>query len=185
MTYNSVIIRKIKRPEGIGRWPVYEISKDSHGLWLFSPQGTIYRGQAGADVGECEVGQGNRQEGMPVLHLIPNTAWWIAAWCPDYISLDICTPPRFIDGEWCYTDLELDLTAYSDGRVEIEDEDEFVAACDAGLIPHEEEIQARIATEEMARCLQNRTEPFGHVGWDRLDEVQGLSLSPIRVLPHI
>ncbi len=72
------------------------------------------------------------------MHLIPNATWWIAAWCSGHISIDICTPPTFIDGERSYTDLELDPLAFSDGRVEIEGEDEFIVACEAGLISRDE-----------------------------------------------
>ena len=185
MTYKTVVIRKIKRPEGIHRWPAYIISNDRHGLWLYSPKGTIFRGQLGSNIGECEVGQGNREEGLPVMHLIPNAAWWIAAWCSEHISIDICTPSTLIDGEWSYTDLELDPIGFSDGRVEIEDEDEFVAACDAGLISRDEAIKARAASTEVERCLRRRTEPFGRVGWDKLDEALSFSLPPIRVLRHV
>ena len=81
--------------------------------------------------------------------------------------------------------LELDPLAFPDGRVEIEDEDEFVAACDVGLISHDEAIKARAASTEVERCLRHRTEPFGRVGWDKLDEALSFSLPPIRVLRHV
>ena len=180
-----VVIRKIKRSKALGRWPVYEIGRDRYGLWLYSPKGTIYRGQEGSDIGECEVGQGDRPEGMPVMHLIPNEGWWIAAWCSEYISVDICTPPTFIDGEWHYTDLELDPIAFTDGRVEVHDEDEYAAACDTGLILHDEAIQARVAATEVEQGLRHHTEPFGCVGWEKLHEAEGLSLPPIRELRHV
>ena len=185
----AVVIRKVKRPEGIARWSAYVMGSDRHGLWLYSPQGTLYRSQIGSDVGECEVGQGSREAGIPVMHLIPTAAWWTAAWCSDghnaVLSVDICTPPTLVDGEWCYTDLELDPIRHSDGRVEIHDEDEFVEAREAGLIAWDEAIKARSAAEEVERCLRDRTEPFGRYGWDKLDEALKLSLSPIRVLRHI
>jgi hypothetical protein len=185
MTYETVVIRKTKRPEGMFRWPAYVISSDCHGLWLFSPKGTIFRGQSGTNIGECEVGQGDSEEGLPVMHLIPDRAWWIAAWFAEKISVDICTPPTLIDGEWCYTDLELDPLAFSDGRVVIEDEDEFAAACEAGLISIGEAAKGRAAATEMKRCLRHRTEPFGRLGWDRLDEALRMSLPPIRSLRHV
>ncbi len=185
MTYKTVVIRKIKRPEGIHRWPAYVICSDRHGLWLYSPKGTIFRGQLGSNIGECEVGQGDREGGLPVMHLIPNPGRWIAAWDSEHIGVDICTPPTLIDGEWNYTDLELDLFAFPDGRVGIDDEDEFVAACEAGLISRSEAIKARAAATEVERCLHRRTEPFGRVGWDKLNQALGLSLPPIRVLRHV
>lgn len=84
------------------------------------------------------------------------------------ISVDICTPPKLIDGEWTYIDLELDLTRLSDGSVEILDEDEFVSACEAGQISLEEAIEARKAATKIERCLRHRLEPFGSLGWVKL-----------------
>ena len=68
----------------------------------------------GSNIGACEVGQGEPDEGLPVMHMVPNATWWIAAWCSGHISIDICTPPTLIDGERSYTDLELDPLAFSD-----------------------------------------------------------------------
>ena len=185
----TVVIRKVKRPEGIARWSAYVMGSDHHRLWLYSPKGTLYRSQVGSDIGECEVGQGSGPAGLPVMHLIPDAAWWIAAWCSDghnaHIGVDICVPPALIDGEWRYIDLELDLVAHADGRVRIEDEDEFIDACEAGLIARDEAIHAQAAAVEIERGLRDRTEPFGRHGWDKLDEALLLPLSPIRALRHV
>ena len=119
------IIRKQKRREGWGRWPTYVLGEDAHGLWLYCPVGTIYRGENihGEVIWRGEVGQGNRDVGLAVVHLIPRTAWWIASWVAEgaksLIAVDICTPPVLIDGEWRYVDLDLDPHAHHDGRVEI------------------------------------------------------------------
>lgn len=179
-----VVLRKVKRPEGMGRWPAYAMGEDRHGLWLYGPKGPIYRGQVGSRVSECEVGQGSRQAGQHVLHLIPS-AWWLAEWCREpqaMICVDICTPPARVDGEWRYVDLELDPVARADGSVEVVDEDEFAAACAAGLIPPVEEAAARAAAAQVEGQLQGRQEPFGRAGWGRLDQAVRLRLPPIRDL---
>jgi predicted RNA-binding protein associated with RNAse of E/G family len=123
------------------------------------------------------------------MHLIPRTGWWIAAWCSEdaesKISVDICTPPAMIDGEWTYIDLELDLLAFGNGHVEIDDEDEFAAACETGLIPRSEAIAARTAAREIERCLRERIEPFGRAGWDRLNEALGMALPPLTELRDV
>ncbi len=183
----AVVIRKIKRPIAMIRWPAYVVGVDRHGRWLFSPKGTICRGQSGSNIGENEVGRGNRDASQPVMHLIPNIGWWTAAWSREpevTISVDVCTPPRWIDGEWHYIDLELDPTSRS-GRVEIHDEDEFVAACEEGLISREEAVEARAAAVEIERSLQQGEEPFGCSGWNKLDEALSLKLPPIRDLRHV
>ena len=162
------------------------MGEDHFGLWLYSPKGTVYRGQSGSIIAECEVGQGSRDAGRPVMHLIPRTGWWIAAWCSDgaesLISVDICTPPALIDGEWTYIDLELDALGFTDGRVEIDDEDEFAAACETGLIPPSDATEARVAAQQIEHCLCGRIEPFGRAGWNRLDEALGMALPPITEL---
>jgi Protein of unknown function (DUF402) len=168
----KTIIRKVKRPDGIGRWPAFVVSEDSFGVWLYSPKGTIYRGRAGSIITECEVGQGHRAEGRPVLHLVSRAAWWIAAWCFDgdrpVISVDICTPATLIDGEWHYVDLELDPHVFGDGRVEVLDEEEFRAACEAGLITPTEAIEARKLRSSSSRICAialNRSATSGGNGF--------------------
>jgi hypothetical protein len=182
-TMNTTVIRKLKRPDGVGRWPAYVLGEDSFGLWLYSPRGCRYRGRAGAIVTECEVGQGNRASGLPVMHLIPKVGWWFAAWYRDgeasIIGIDICTPPILVDHEWHYTDLELDPHAFGDGRVEVHDESEFIAACEAGLISSIEAAEARTTAAEIAQKLRDKREPFGRAGWDKLDQALDLTLPPI------
>ena len=187
MIPEKVIIRKVKRPEGMIRWPAYVAGNDDHGLWLYSPKGTICRGQSGSGTAEVEVGQGNREAGVPVMHLMPVSGWWTACWrrVPDSrISVDVCTPPQLIDGEWTYIDLELDPWAY-DGRVEIDDEDEFDDACEAGLISPDEALEARAAATEVVRAMRGHFEPFGSLGWSRLDEAIRAALPPITELRHV
>lgn len=191
LTPKTIIIRKVRRPKGKGicRWPAYVMSNDRHGQWLYSPQGTIHRYQIGSRiVRECEVGQGDAEAGHPVMHLVPHGAWWFAAW--SYvgeigISVDICTPPNLVSAEWSYIDLELDPLAFFDGRVEIDDEDEFVAACEGGLISANEAVTARATAAEVEEYLRDQIEPFGLVGWGKLDEAIGLSLPPITMLRDV
>lgn len=182
------VIRKLKRPDKMARWPAYVVNEDRFGVWLFSPKGTIFRGQSGETIGECEVGQGSLPEGLPVIHLMPKSLWWAASWCWEHetqISVDICTPSVLSDGEWTYTDLELDPLMWADGRISVDDEDEFATACEAGLISDEEAKIAQSTTVEVVRCMQDGAEPFGHLGWERLGEALSLSLPPIKTLQHV
>lgn len=187
-SFEKAIIRKIKRPLGFARWSAYVLESDTHGLWLYSPQGTLFRSQVGERIGECEVGQGDRPAGLPVLHLIPHTGWWLAEWHRDereaIISIDICKKPTAIEGEWHYIDLELDLLARN-GRVEIHDEDEFVAACAAGFISSDEAQLASETTREIERLLRQHCEPFGGLGWEKLAAAERLGLPPIRALSQV
>lgn len=179
------VIRKLKRPDTMNRWAAYRVWEDELGVWLFSPKGTLYRGQTGSRIGECEVGQGDRDEGVPVIQLMPRSLWWTAIWSREHnarISVDICTPPARYDGEWTYVDLELDSVLRECGSVELVDEDEFDEACQTGLIVEEEAAEARTAGAETIRAMRGQSEPFNKVGWERLDQALSLALPPIRSL---
>lgn len=168
-------MQKQKRGKGCGQWPAYVLGEDQYGTWLFCPAGTPYRSWNtwGQFVWSGEVGQGDRDASMAVIHLIPRAAWWIASWWDDAagrrISIDICTPPALFDDVWHYDDLELDVQAFHTGEVVIDDEDEFVAARDAGELTLEEANAARAAADELAHRLRSKAEPFDSVGWNKLD----------------
>ena len=182
----TTVIRKIKRPDGVERWPAYVVAEDGFGVWLYSPKGSLYRGRTGTLVTECEVGQGNRDAGRPVLRLMPRAGWWTAAWCFDdqelVIGVDICTQPSLVNEEWQFIDLELDLRAFGTNRVEVLDEDEFLGAYESGLIAPVEAVEARSAANEIERLLRHRIEPFGRVGWKRFQAAAALALPPITIL---
>lgn len=179
-----VIIRKVKRPQGFARWSAYAVAEDDHGLWLYSPPGTLFRSFMNGVVGFNEVGRGSGAVAPPVLHLMPGAGWWMAQWMyGGPISIEICTPPAPVDGEWVFIDLEIDPLLRPDGHLEIHDVDEFEEACRAGHIGDDEAAQARAATAEIERCLKARVEPFGQRGWDLLEIAMQLPLPPVTHLP--
>jgi predicted RNA-binding protein associated with RNAse of E/G family len=186
----TVLVQKLKRPEGSGLWGAYVLGDDDHGHWLYSPVGCLYRGEAGGVVGYCHVGAMDlHRPGLPTIHLIPHNRWWIATWAIDdeqerrRISVDICTPPVLVDRTWSYVDLELDPLSDAPGQVETEDEDEFVQACAAGLISSVEQLEARNATAEVEATIRAQDEPFGQLGWHKLDQAMAMSLEPLADLP--
>lgn len=184
----TVFIRKLKRPDGSGVWPAYVFDANAVGTWLFSPKGSLYRGEKSGVTGICEVGQGSRDEGLPVLHLIPAAGWWVASWAGEgtypQVSVDICTPPSLVGHTWTYVDLELDVLSHQPGVVRIDDEDEFAAASQAGIITTGEATAARAATDEVARLLRCGAEPFGRQGPGMLAKAITADLLPLRNLPQ-
>lgn len=186
----SVVVQKVKRPEGSGLWGAYVLGDDDHGHWLYSPVGCLYRGEAGGVVGYCHVGALDLQRpGLATVYLIPHDRWWIATWAIDdelgrhRISVDICTPPVLVDHRWSYVDLELDPISDAPGQVQTEDEDEFEQACADGLISSVEELEARQATAEVEATIRAGQEPFGQLGWNKLDMAIARSLEPLTDLP--
>lgn len=189
---DSVGIRKVKRRvtrrrrPWCGRWQAYVLGEDWHGRWLYTPAGSLFRGSDGETTGECEVGQGNREGGLPVVSLVPPVGWWFATWhgasVDPWMAVDICTPATLVDGEYRYVDLELDPHRTADGQVWIDDECEFAAACRAGIIPPDEEAAARTAADEIERRLRLHDEPFGDVGWRWLARGMATQLPPLTEL---
>lgn len=181
------MIRKIKKPKGFARWSAYEFDRDVFGLWLYTPPGSLFRAEVDGVTTECEVGQGARPSGLAVMHLIPLAGWWMAQWTAEgeraFISVEVCTPPANVGGEWQFVDLELDPYRGPDGHVAVEDEDEFAAACEAGLIASSEETAARAAATEVTGWLDKGVEPFGQVGWKKLRDAVDQGLVPLTYLP--
>jgi hypothetical protein len=49
-------IRKLKRPDGSAVWPAYHLGEDRFGTWLFTPKGSLYRGERAGAAAYCNVG---------------------------------------------------------------------------------------------------------------------------------
>lgn len=182
-----VVLRKIKLHGGVGRWAAHVVASDEHGRWLFSPKGTIYRGgMPGEPVVEIEVGQGTRNEGLHMLHLVPREPGWIASWYEidgiGRITIDVGAPIEEIDGELAYVDLELDPFWKIGTEPFIDDEDEFAGVVATGTIDEPLAMHARTTADRLLERLCSQDEPFGSVGWDRFRTAVESGLEPIRTL---
>jgi len=188
ITTEVTFIRKLKRPDGSAVWPAYHLSEDRFGTWLFTPKGSLYRGERAGAAAYCNVGS-PVGPGVAVMHLVPPAGWWIATFWDQAesswsITVDICTPPQLAGSVWTYTDLELDVLAGpGTGYVQIVDEDEFAAACDGGFITPVEAVAGRQAADEVARLVRDAADLFASVGPRRLLAAMGLRLAPVRHLP--
>jgi predicted RNA-binding protein associated with RNAse of E/G family len=91
----------------------------------------------------------------------------------------VTTPTTRAGNVWSWVDLEIDLHRYIDGRVEIEDEDEFEDSVAKGYISESEQAEALRITPVLEQMLRDHTEPFGAVGARRLAEAIGLGLPPL------
>lgn len=91
---------------------------DDHGRWFFGAPGMLVQ----------------RAEEPPVemvngfVMLVPRLGNWIASW--NRVSevatyVDVTDSPRIVDGVIRAVDLDLDVIAWRDGRVEVVDRDEF------------------------------------------------------------
>lgn len=185
----QVYLRKCKRPTASGVWSAYVLAEDPDGMWLYTPAGSLYRGTNGDSVGYCESGMDSDGAGRSTVHLIPSSGWWFATWIDGgdepAVAIDICTPATRVGPEWTYVDLELDPYKQPDGTVGVDDWDEFVAACAAGVISRSEEAAARSATARLEEWLTDRVEPFGDKGSGWLNTARGMGLVPLTDLDDV
>jgi protein associated with RNAse G/E len=99
------------------------LGEDASGTWIATPRGSV-----------VSYHYGDRPTGLTradAVRLIPTDGWWMAMCLaePDARDMycDVTTPAEWTGpAELTVVDLDIDLVRYrADGRVEVEDEDEF------------------------------------------------------------
>ncbi|MDR8411213.1 DUF402 domain-containing protein [Nonomuraea sp. 3-1Str] len=137
------------------------LGEDEHGAWVGVPDGTLARKGTDPPV-RWETG---------IVMLFPRDAWWTASFhVPPHrtdVYVDVTTVPEWREGEVTMVDLDLDVIRMRDGRLFLDDEDEF--AEHQVLLGYPAEVIAR--AEETAAMLMtavgSRQDPFGgaHEKW--------------------
>ena len=144
------------------------LGEDEHGVWLGAPAGsTAQRGSEPPVTFEA-----------PSVQLVPVGQWWTAVfndpprWAEVYC--DIATPARWISpAEVTMVDLDLDVVRLRpDGRVHIEDEDEFAEHQVRYGYPGDLISQAEQTAAALVAAVSARVEPFGTVSEAWLDKVR-------------
>ncbi|MEV4822445.1 DUF402 domain-containing protein [Micromonospora sp. NPDC049274] len=163
-TPTSVRLSKVKRPGGVLWFDLQQVAHDDAGTWLRGPVGSPWA--APHDSGGLSV---------PTVVLLaadrPWVAWWVGDPTDRRLEIDVCLPPEAVEGGWRYVDLELDPVRHEgDGRVEIEDWDEFEQACRHGWMTSDDATLAQTTAERCAEVLRHGTEPWLGRGWDMLRE---------------
>lgn len=178
-----LVVHKVKLTGATGRHAAYALGTDVHGSWLFSPAGSLFRGEIDGQVGWCDAAQDPAGRGRPLLQLMPTARWWVACWVATHdgvlVTADISTPAARVESGWRFVDLELDPFRHPDGRLGVEDEDEFAAACVAGQIDADSEAGARREVVDLMAALDRRIEPYGRVGEEKLAQAVALGLPPL------
>jgi protein associated with RNAse G/E len=135
------------------------LGADEFGTWLGVPAGTV-----------VTYSYGNKQPtptAVTSVRLIPPGAYWCALFLDEPSGhdtyCDIIAPARWESpAEVTLVDLDLDLLRFRpDGRVELDDEDEFAANTLAYGYPPAVVAHARAAAEELRVALTSGAEPFG------------------------
>jgi uncharacterized protein len=134
------------------------LGEDSYGTWLATPRGTVVRYHYGRrPTGKTKV---------DAVRLVAADRWWMAMFLAEpsarEVYADVITPPRWTGpAEITVVDLDIDLVRYRpDGRVEVEDEDEFAEHRATMGYPPEIVDGALGGAAELRTALSRDEEPF-------------------------
>ena len=155
----DVVHIDFRKWDGSRHWQfaMRRLGEDDHGLWLWSPPGS-------------DMQRGNepmRKSERVNVKLIPDNKWWTAIWSAGHdvdVYVDIITPPTWNGSTVTMVDIDLDVMRRTDGRVSIEDEDEFDLHRVQMQYPERLIDTARATTAKIALAVEARHEPFGSVG---------------------
>lgn len=168
-------------------WMAYVLGEDEHGVWLYTPKGSLVRGKRADMHAESFVGVPT-EPGLDVIHLAPaHKQWWFGSWAVDDIGqrtrIDVCTPAEIDGSQVTYVDLELDLYRRAD-VVGIFDEDELDEAFEAGLISGSEREQSLRTAHDLDGHLRSGHDLFDEVVWRRLEGAVERRLPPLTAIPE-
>ncbi|WP_205650500.1 DUF402 domain-containing protein [Actinoplanes solisilvae] len=133
------------------------LGEDAWGTWLATPRGTLVT---------YHYGRRNRgRTRADAVRLVPADKWWMAMFLaePDVRAAycDVISPPRWTGpAEITVVDLDIDVIRYRDGRVEVDDEDEFAQHRDEFGYPPGIVAGALGAAGELRTALTLGEEPF-------------------------
>ncbi|WP_235029845.1 DUF402 domain-containing protein [Nonomuraea solani] len=137
------------------------LGEDEHGVWAEVPGGTVaYKGNGPPVTWDS-----------PAIMLFPRDAWWTASFnTPPHkseIYVDVTTVPEWKDGEVTMLDLDLDVIRMRDGRLILDDEDEFAEHQLLLNYPPDLITQAEETARWLLEAVGARKGPFGgaHSEW--------------------
>jgi len=156
---DGVRLSKVKRPGGLFWFDLTFACRDDHETWLSGPLGSPWG--APHDAGTLSV-----RVAVLLSPGRPWVAWWVDEATDRRLEIDVCLPPERTANGWRYVDLELDPVRHeADGRVEIEDWDEYQESVDAGWMSGPEAHLARQTAEQLAEALNRPAEAWQEQGW--------------------
>jgi hypothetical protein len=140
------------------------IDSDPIGTWLGCRPPVPYTGPPGS---------GEWQHAFVIF--VPADDWWIASFNDERnaeveVYVDICTPATWHSPTHVSSiDLDLDVIRYWDGRVFVDDEDEFAEHQVAYGYPADVIEKARATCDRLLELVTRGVEPFDGTGRKRLD----------------
>jgi len=138
------------------------LGEDEHGVWVAVPTGTLTR--------KGDEGPSHTWPTDSVI-LFPRSAWWTATFNspPSRVEvyIDITTVPEWHDTEVTMIDLDLDVIRMRDGRLYIDDEDEFAEHQLTLGYPPEIIVKAEETAQWLLQAVDRGLAPFAgtHTRW--------------------
>lgn len=164
MTARRVVDIDFRKWDGSAhyRFAADRLGADAAGTWLGVRAGTPFTGPR----------PGNYQRSF--LMLIPTDQWWVATWgFSEELELyvDVATPAVWAaDDHMTTIDLDLDVIRYRDGRVVLDDEEEFEKHRVLYSYPDDLVQTATSTARRLLDAVAQRREPFGSAAdeWEEL-----------------
>lgn len=156
----NVTVQFLKYDGGIHwRHDLIDLGSDTHGRWLGGPRGTtLQRGREPEIVWES-----------PVVLLVPESAWWAAFFDEGgkyEIYVDVTAGASWVTEDGVeMVDLDLDVVRYTEGGVEVLDEDELVEHSAAMAYPPQIIDGARNTAAELVLALEANQPPFDEAAY--------------------
>ena len=131
------------------------LGEDEHGLWLGVPEGRLLQ-RGDEEPVPC----------MGLVCLVPAQGRWIANFYAfgdnrGTVYIDVTDEPK-VDGDVVRAiDLDLDVIRFPDGRVILDDEDEFREHCTLFGYPDDTIAACEATARELLAAVTNHDEPFG------------------------
>lgn len=135
------------------------LGRDDHGTWLGFPRGTHMTRPGAGYVSPTDQ-----------LGLVPPSSWpvsergWLATFHgpggPLAVYVDVTAPPTWSDSTVTVCDLDLDVVRELDGRVWVDDEDEFAEHQVSLGYPSEVIGAARASADRLVRLLGGGHPPY-------------------------
>ncbi|MFC7720007.1 DUF402 domain-containing protein [Nonomuraea recticatena] len=108
--------------------------------------------------------------------LFPRDEWWVALFNDEGhkidVYVDVTTVPEWRDGAVTMVDLDLDVVRTKEGRVFVDDEDEFAEHQVLLGYPPEVIAQAEAATRGLVKAVTDRVPPFDGTHLPYLSQVR-------------
>ncbi|MEV6521068.1 DUF402 domain-containing protein [Longispora sp. NPDC051575] len=159
------VLVTVRKYDGGPHWsiPAVRLGEDAHGVWLGQPEGTVYSKATGPVYATT----------APQVLLCPRDSWWTANFYGGSTDLDLyCDVAAPV--EWTapdavtIVDLDLDVCRVrADGRVFVDDEDEFADHQVRYGYPPEVVAAASASAAWLVEAVTARSGPFGggHLDW--------------------